>query len=172
MAKKKNPFDLIAKKEEAKEAKEKEAKEAKEKEAKKKTPPVKKEVPKPAAKKKAATKEETPKKRDKNAGRKLIRVHNSIYKMARWNDKYMDICDYVEAVIYLADIGAIDWTKFKKLDLVPHHQEPKKTLLRVNPHYHKLVKFNKKQMLIQDYAEAIIYLASIDAVDWTKFKIE
>jgi len=173
MANKKNPFDVLAEKqakkakEAARVAKEQEAElkaiEAKEKEVK--APPVKK----VKASKGANRVKSSNSKKDSNGGRKLIRVHNEIHELARFNEQHMQLSDYVEALIQIANNGGADWSKFSKeeLERMEHEGEEKRTLFRILPDFHRMVRFNKQKMQVQNYIEALVLLDKVGAIDWS-----
>lgn len=160
MAKKKNPFDLLAAKE-AKKTAEKEAKEVKEA-APKKVVPVVKSVKRVNSKKSVS--------KNSNNGRKLIRVHNEIHELAKWNNRRMDLSDYVEGLIQIAAENGVDWSELPTIKMTDHKDESKRTLFRVLPQFHELAKFNNRRMKLQDYIEGLVLLDQEGKVDWSKLK--
>lgn len=177
MAKDKNPFELLAAKEARKANSTKDIKKedsknsAKDKNSSnniidkksKDSSIVKKEL----KSKKSTSKLKSKKATNSNNDRKLIRVHNKIHELAKFNQKYMSLSDYVEALISISSKGGADWDGYEPLEtLVPHKEEKVKTLFRVLPLFHRLAKFNQQRMKLQDYVEALVMLDQTGKINW------
>lgn len=50
----------------------------------------------------------------KNDKRKMIRINAKEHKMAKFNKREMQLQKYIEALIHLDRVGAVDWNKYEE----------------------------------------------------------